>query len=98
MPKRTKGLCLRLFGPRLQRSNGPDTPGAWCSVSAGTCTRCGQVGLIRLSGTLDWDVPYQLCANCYGVGRDLDDDAHKRFAIDLWQRAAVQHLEPCGTA
>ena len=29
----------------------------------GICTRCTQVGEIRLSGTLDWDVPYALCAN-----------------------------------
>jgi len=65
-------------------------------MSAGTCTRCGQVGLIRLRGTLAWDVPYALCANCFGVYRDLDAAAAARFAVDLWQRSAVIHLEPCG--
>jgi hypothetical protein len=67
-------------------------------VSAAICTRCGQAGLIRLSGTLDWDVPYQLCANCYGVYRGLDGAAAERFAADLWQRGAVAHLEPEGHA
>jgi hypothetical protein len=67
-------------------------------MSTATCTRCGQAGLIRLRGTLDWEVPYQLCANCYGVYRGLDGAAAERFAIDLWQRGAVAHLEPEGRA
>jgi hypothetical protein len=67
-------------------------------VSAATCTRCGQAGLIRLSGTLAWGVPYRLCATCFAVYRDLDAAAAERFAIDLWQRGAVVHLEPEGRA
>jgi hypothetical protein len=67
-------------------------------MTAATCTRCCQVGLIRLRGTLDWDVPYQLCANCFGVYRGCDAVAAERFAADLWQRGAVLSLEPEGRA
>ena len=67
-------------------------------MSAGTCTRCGHEGWIRLRGTLAWDVPYALCATCLGVYRGLDDNAAARFAVDLWQRSAVLSLPPCGTA
>lgn len=62
------------------------------------CTRCGHEGLIRLRGVLDWDVPYRLCAACFGVYQSLDAAAAARFAVDLWQRGAVQSLEPCGHA
>jgi hypothetical protein len=67
-------------------------------MNTGTCTRCTHIGVIRLSGVLDWGVPYQLCANCYGVYHGLDDAAAAAFAIDLWQRGAVLSLEPCGAA
>jgi hypothetical protein len=61
------------------------------------CTRCGHEGLIRLRGTLDWGVAYQLCATCHGVLCGLNAAEHERFAIDLWQRAAVRSLAPVGT-
>jgi hypothetical protein len=67
-------------------------------MSTGCCTRCSQVGLIRLRGILDWDVPYALCATCFGVYRGLDDAAAARFAVDLWQRGAVAALESEGQA
>ena len=76
----------------MQRTDRPETP---VSVA---CTRCGHEGPIRLRGVLDWDVQYRLCATCLGVYRGLDDDAAARFAVDLWQRGAVQSLEPCGHA
>jgi hypothetical protein len=67
-------------------------------MSTSVCTRCGHEGLIRLSGTLDWDVPYQLCATCFGVYRGCDAVAAARFAIDLWQQGAVRSLDPEGHA
>lgn len=67
-------------------------------MSTGTCTRCNQSGEIRLRGKLEWDLPYALCANCYGVYCNLDQLAAARFAEDLWQRSAVLYLEPRGAA
>lgn len=65
-------------------------------MSAGICTRCCQVGLIRLRGDLAFGVPYALCTNCHGVLQGLDDAEHAAFAADLWRRAVVAQLEPYG--
>jgi hypothetical protein len=44
-------------------------------------------------------VAYQLCGSCVDYYSSLDDDdATQQFAADLWQRAAVLHLKPQGTA
>jgi hypothetical protein len=67
---------------------------AWCLVSAGCCTRCGHEGWIRTRGTLAFDVPYQLCSNCFGVYRDINRDAAYAFAQDLWRKGAALSLEP----
>jgi hypothetical protein len=51
-----------------------------------------------IGGVPGWEVPYKLCGSCCDYHLSLDDDEAEIFAADLWQRAAVLHLKPMGTA
>ena len=62
------------------------------------CTRCRKHRPIAFRGTFDGGLPYQLCAPCYRIYQTLDAQGAAGFAIDLWQRSAVQHLPAEGTA
>ena len=63
-----------------------------------TCTRCRTRRPIVFRGTFDGGLPYQLCAPCYDAYQKLDAADAARFAVELWQRSAVQHLAPGGNA
>ncbi len=62
------------------------------------CTRCRHHRPIVFRGTFDEGLPYQLCAPCYATYQKLDNAGAARFAIELWQRSAVQLLAPEGHA
>jgi len=63
-----------------------------------SCTRCGQFGESALRGTIDDDLPFSLCALCHRRYCSSDATAQSIFSIDLWQRAAVELLDPEGHA
>jgi hypothetical protein len=66
------------------------------AILADRCTRCTCVGYIKARGTLEFGVPYALCANCSSVYQSLNLRAAERFAQDVWRRS-VEHSPRIGS-
>jgi hypothetical protein len=62
------------------------------------CTGCQEIAVIVRRGIFKHGVPYHLCKACWSLFSTPDRQAFLRFATELWQKAALSHFAPVGSA
>jgi hypothetical protein len=62
------------------------------------CTACEEWGNIRSRGEFLDDSPYRLCAGCSDLYRALPREIAAQFRRRLWEKAALEHFPPAGSA